>query len=204
MSRVAEAAKRPLFVTTALVVVTSGYCDLARATDASASSTTCERFKGRLTESILAGGDKVVAPDFMITAPAPDAKPQIRYVFQNIAGMEGDMNCEIGGQFQNVEMLSKFASMNAEGFRKFYRLQALAAAALCAEVELDQNVCAAEVASLFSAARKEMQANDLRGQADPTGDVTKDYPGGAEKRSRARVEVMFRRGEIWVGLSAPK
>jgi hypothetical protein len=203
--QVAEAAKRPLLiVTSVLAVVGSSPCDSARAKDAGASSTTCDHFKGRLAESIVAGGDKVVAPDFIIATAEGEAKPQIRYVFQNIAGMEGDMNCEMSGQFENVEMLSKFATMNAEGFRKFYRLQALAAAALCAAVDLDQNACSAEIAAIFSAARKEMQSNDLRGQADPTGDVTKDYPGGAEKHARARVEVIFRRGEIWVGLSAPK
>jgi hypothetical protein len=161
----------------------------------------CDQFKARLAESIAKGGSKVIAPETSTNITEAQGSPQIRYEFHNIAGIEGGLTCEGADRFDNIDMSSKFDQQNAEGFKRFHRLHALAAAALCAEVNISQDECSDDISNLFSAARKEMLADDLRGRQEPIGDITKTYPSADSASPHVEIEVMFRRGEIWVGVS---
>jgi hypothetical protein len=189
-----------LTASTALVILASIF--YAKADSGALPHTTCSQFKKRLAETIASGGDKVVVPDLSEQDGGGNDPGIVRYEFHNIVGLDGVLVCGQNGLFQNVGIKSRFQAIDAEGIRRFYRLQTLSAAALCSEVNQGQKTCTDEVASLFASARRDMAYHDLRGEKDPVGDVTKEYPGIIPFRQpTVEIEVVFRRGGIWVGVS---
>jgi hypothetical protein len=160
-----------------------------------ALASTCTQFRARLAQSIAKGGNKVVVPEASDKLNSASSEPNTRFEFHNIAGLDGDVVCDKNDRFESIGMKSKFELLNADGIKRFYRLQALATAALCAEGNFSQQACADNVSDLFASARRAMADDDLRGEQDPVGDARRNFP-------YVEVEVEFRRGEIRVGVSA--
>jgi hypothetical protein len=140
-----------------------------------AAPMTCDAFKDRLRQGIEAAGNLVLVPDYKDDSEGL-VGGRSRYEFSNISGISGDLNC-VNGLFDSLDIGAPFDNASApERIKVIARVNALASAALCVAIVANQPLCDREVDRLFSAAFKEVVADDQRGDKYPSAHMEADYP----------------------------